>query len=251
MTDRALTGFLQDPEAVIIAVVTAVEPDLTPAQVHSAITQAARTRAQRRRLAHALHQHPDLLISGRPEGPPQIERLIRALQATGAHRLALPRCGHCHRPKPLTQLDGEIRICGSCDQRKRSAAESCAACGVSRHIASRDRDGRPVCVHCVSYQSHDPIEEISTTIVQLDPGQKPQLLAEIIRTAIPRQFQRHKVLWELQERPELLTGQGAYGSARVNALIQALVSAGIGGVVAPACPSCGRVVPLVSHHRDG
>ena len=57
MTDRTLTGFLQDPEAVIIAVVTAVEPDLTPAQVHSAITQAARTRAQRRRLAHVLHQH--------------------------------------------------------------------------------------------------------------------------------------------------------------------------------------------------
>jgi hypothetical protein len=251
VTDHALMGFLQDPDAIIIAVVTEIESDLTAAELCSAIDQAAPTRAQRRRLAHALHQHPDLLISGHPQGPPQIERLIRALQATGAHRVALPRCGHCQRPKPLTQLDGKMRICGSCDRRRRSAAEPCAACGVNRAIASRDRDGRPVCVHCVSYQSHDPVEEISTTIVQLDPAQDPQLLAEIIQTAIPQQFQRHQVLRELQDRPELLTGQGAYGSARVNALIQALVSAGIGGVVAPACPSCGRIVPLVSKHRDG
>jgi hypothetical protein len=81
VTDRALAGFLEDPDAVIISVVTDVEPDLTPAQLHSAIDQAAPTRAQRRRLAHTLRQHPDLLTSGRPEGPPQIERLIRALRA--------------------------------------------------------------------------------------------------------------------------------------------------------------------------
>lgn len=111
MTDRAVTtGFLEDPDAVIVSVVTDIEPDLAPADLHSAIVKAAPSRVQRRRLAHALHQHPDLLTSGRPEGPPQVERLIRALRATGACRLALPRCGRCDQPKPLPQLDGKIRI---------------------------------------------------------------------------------------------------------------------------------------------
>ncbi len=57
------------------------------------------------------------------------------------------------------------------------------------------------------------------------------------------------MLWELDRCPGLLTGQGAYGSPRANALIQALLAAGAGGVVAPACPSCGQTVPL--SHRLG
>jgi hypothetical protein len=171
VTDRALTtGFLEDPDAVIVTIVTDIEPDLNPTDLHSAIDQAAPSRVQRRRLAHALHQHPDLLTSGRPEGPPQVERLIRALRATGACRLALPRCGRCHQPKPLPQLDGKIRICGSC-ARTRATAEPCVSCGVTRRIASRDRNGGPLCVRCVSYQGHDAVEEISVTISHLDPDQ--------------------------------------------------------------------------------
>ena len=60
-------------------------------------------------------------------------------------------------------------------------------------------------------------------------------MIELIQDAIPQQLQRHQVLWELQERPALLTGQGAHGSPRVNALIHALIAAGAHGVVAPAC----------------
>jgi hypothetical protein len=63
-------------------------------------------------------------------------------------------------------------------------------------------------------------------------------------SVVPSPFQRHQVLWELDQRPALLAGEGAHGSPRVNALIQALADAGVPGIVAPDCPSCGRTVPL-------
>ena len=49
---------------------------------------------------------------------------------------------------------------------------------------------------------------------------------------------------ELDQRPALLAGEGAHGLPRVNVLIRALLDAGVPGIVAPACPSCGQTVPL-------
>ncbi len=72
----------------------------------------------------------------------------------------------------------------------------------------------------------------------------------MIREAIPRPFQLHQVLWELDQRPALLTGEGAHGSPRVNALIRALADAGVPGIVAPACPSCGWTVPLSNRRGE-
>jgi hypothetical protein len=250
VTARATTGFLHDPDTLVATITSGVEPELTSAAVSSAIAQAAPSRAQRRRLAQALHEDPDLLTSGRPEGPPQVERLIRALQTAGARRLVRPRCGHCHQPKPLPQRDGEIRICSACDTRRRGAAEPCSRCGLGRQVASRDHDGQPLCGGCTPYQDHDPLDQLHALISALNPNRNPQSLTKLIQDAIPQQFQRHQVLWELQQRPALLTGQGAHGSPRVNALIRALVAAGAHGVVAPTCPSCGRTVAL-SHQRDG
>lgn len=37
--------------------------------------------------------------------------------------------------------------------------------------------------------------------------------------AIPQPFQHHQVLWELDQQPGLLTGQGADGSPRINAVL--------------------------------
>jgi hypothetical protein len=71
----------------------------------------------------------------------------------------------------------------------------------------------------------------------------------VIQEAIPQPFQHHQVLWELDQRPGLLTGDGAHASPRASALIQALLAAGAVNVVALACPSCGRTVPL--SHRCG
>jgi hypothetical protein len=244
------TGFLDDPDTLILTVVSDVEPDLDQAAVTAAIGQAATTRGQRRRLAQALRDDPDLLTSGHPGGPPQVERLIRALLGAGARHVAQPLCGHCHQPKPLTQRDGKIRICSNCDTLRRGAAEPCSRCGTARQLASRDRDGQPLCGDCLPYQDHDPLDDLAAAVGAVVSNLDRPQLAELIRKAVPQQFQRHQVLWELQDRPALLSGQGAHGSPRVNALIRALIAAGAHEVVAPNCPSCGRTVAL-THQREG
>ena len=66
----------------------------------------------------------------------------------------------------------------------------------------------------------------------------------MIQQVIPQPFRQHQVLWELDRNPGLLTGEGAHGSPWVNVLIHALLAAGAVGIVAPACPSCGRAVRL-------
>jgi hypothetical protein len=244
-------GFLAEPDIVLIELARQVEPTLDPILIQEAIDQAAPTRAQRRRLAHALRNDPGLLTSARPQGPPQIERLIRALCSRGATRCVVPLCAHCQQPKPLTQRDGEDRICGWCDLRRRSRAEPCAGCGEANYLASRDRHGRPLCRRCVPYgvEEQDPVEQLSALVHAADPELDGRRVIEAIRAAIPRRFQRHQVLWELQARPGLLTGEGAHGSPRLNALVQALVAAGATRIIAPACPSCGRVVALRFQQR--
>ena len=234
-------GFLTEPGVVIAGIVAGAEPALGQDGIAVAIGRAAPSRAQQRRLAAALSDDPSLLTSGRPEGPPQIELLVRALQERGARRLVLPQCAHCGQPKRLVQRDGSLRICSDCDIRRRGAI-----CGDTRKVATRDQDGRPRCGRCRPWADPDPAVRIAAHVSRLDPGLDHLRLAEVIREAIPRPFQRHQVLWELDQRPGLLTGDGAHGSPRAVALIQALQAAGVSGVVAPACPACGRTV-LLSH----
>ncbi len=242
-------GFLAGPGAVIAGIAAAAEPALSQDGIAAAITRAAPSRAQQRRLAAALSEDPGLLTSGRPEGPPQVELLVRALQERGARRLVLPRCAHCDQPKRLIQRDGSLRICSDCDIRRRGAAQPCAVCGGTRKVATRDQDGRPRCARCRPWDDPDPVARIAAHVSRLDPGLDHLRLAEVIRQAIPRPSQRHQVLWELDQRPGLLAGDGAHGSPRAVALIQALLAAGASGVVAPACPACGQTVPL--SHRLG
>ncbi len=238
------TGFLADPVAVIAGVVHGAEPSLDQDVIAAAITRAAPSRAQQRRLAAALHDDPGLLTSGRPEGPPQVELLVRELQPAGAGNLVAPRCAHCGEPRRLVQCDGSLRICSACDRRRRGAAEPCSVCGSARQVAARDQGGRPRCNRCLPYDSPDPVAAIAAHVTRCRPGPGPAGLEDVITSAIPSAFQRHQVLWELDARPALLAGEGAYGSPRVNVLIRALADAGVPGIVAPSCPSCGQEVPL-------
>lgn len=242
-------GILALPGAVIAGIVAGAEPGLGEDDIAAAITRAAPSRSQQRRLAAALSGDPGLLISGRPEGPPQVELLIRVLRENGARRLVLPRCAGCGQPRRLVQCDGRLRICTSCDHLRRGTAEPCAICGSTRQVSTRDRQGRARCGRCRPYDSPDPAGQIAGHVSRLGPGLDHARLLEVIAEAVPRPIQRHQVLWELDQRPGLLTGEGAHGSPRANALIQALLAAGAGGIVAPACPSCGRTVPL--SHRLG
>ena len=238
------TGFLADPVAAVAGAVHEAEPSLDRDVIAAAVTRAAPSRAQQRRLAAALDDDPGLLTSGRPEGPPQVELLVRELQPAGAGNLVLPRCAHCGEPRRLVQCDGSLRICSACDRRRRGAAEPCSACGSARQVAARDQGGRPRCNRCLPYDSPDPVAAIAAHVSRRAPGPGPAGVEDLITSAIPSRFQRHQVLWELDARPALLTGEGAYGSPRLNVLIRALADAGVPGIVAPACPSCGQAVPL-------
>jgi len=238
------TGFIVAPADVIAGIVHDAEPSLGPGEIATAIIRAAPSRAQQRRLAAALGEDPGLLTSGRPEGPPQVELLIRDLRKAGARKLVLPRCAHCGEPRRLVQCDGSVRICSACDRRRRGAAEPCSVCGSAQQVAARDQHGRPRCARCRPYDSPDPVAAIAAHVSRHGAGAGRAGLDDVITIAIPSPFQRHQVLWELDKRPALLGGEGAHGTPRVNTLIQALLDAGVPGIIAPACPSCGRTVPL-------
>jgi hypothetical protein len=237
-------GFLTAPGTVIAELVRDAEPALASAVIAAAITVAAPSRAQQRRLAGALSGDPGLLTSGRPEGPPQVELLIRALKDSGAANLVLPGCARCGQARRLVQCDGSRRICSACDRARRGAAEPCAVCRNSGQVAARDQHGRPRCPRCLPYGTADPVAQIAAHVGRIDPGLEHQAVARLIHEAVPRPSQRHQVLWELDRQPGLLTGEGADGSPRVIALIDALLAAGAAGVLAPACPSCGRAARL-------
>lgn len=243
-------GFLVGPGAVIAGIVRDAEPSLDRDEIEAAIARAASSRAQQRRLAVALSEDPGLLTSGRPEGPPQVELLIRGLQKIGARKLVLPRCARCGEPGRLVQCDGRLRICSACDSRRRGAAEPCSVCRSARQVAARDQHGRPRCARCRPYDNPDPVAAIAAHVSRLGTGPAPPGIDDVIREAVSRPFQLHQVLWELDQRPALLAGEGAHGSPRVNALIQALAGAGVPGIVVPACPSCGRTVPLSNRRGE-
>ena len=243
-------GFGSEPAAVIAAIVAGIEPGLGDGIVATAIMQVAPSRAQQRRLAGALAGDPGLLTSGRPQGPPQIELLIRALLPLGAQRMILPGCGHCGQPRRLVQCDGELRICSACDRRRRGAAEPCAVCGNTGQVAFRDEHGYPRCARCSPYGGPEPVAGVIAHVSRLGPRLDQARLREVIGQAVPQPFQQHQVLWDLDRNPGLLTGDGAHGSPRINVLIHALLAAGAAGIVAPACPSCGRTVRLSHRHGE-
>jgi hypothetical protein len=199
-------GFLADPETIIAAAVAIVEPHLGDATIHNAINQAASTRAQRRRLAIALTAVPELLTSGQPQGPPQIESLISALRATGAQRVTPPRCAQCGRAVHLRHSDGDLRICAGCDRRRRS--EPCVGCGAIASVATRDDDGRPRCTHCRPRNQPDSTGQITSHITSLDPGLNHAALQKLICDTVPQAFQRRRVARELEQNPSAADRSG-------------------------------------------
>ncbi|MCR8577566.1 hypothetical protein [Streptomyces sp. Isolate_219] len=110
-------------------------------------------------------------------------------------------------------------------------------------MASRDNKGQPRCQRHRP-QETDDVALICTLLRKLDTGLDDQTLAEIVSEAAPRPFQRRQITAELIRRPDLLTGQGAYGSPRVLALIDALVAHGARTILPPACPFCHRTTAL-------
>ncbi|MFE3375123.1 hypothetical protein [Streptomyces anulatus] len=196
-----------------------------------------------------LEARPDLLTSGRPEGPRAIERLIRALREGGAEQLVLLCCGACGRERPLTGLGGGARICSACSNRRRWRANPCVICG-STALAGRDRDGRPRCRAHPPWGATDPARELAEPIAASPFGISPETAQQAIRSVEPTRPGQLRLLWALEDTPGLLTGRGAEGPPKITAPTQALIERGAHGVVVPSCPFCQRTTDL-KQRRDG
>ncbi|MFI6961782.1 hypothetical protein [Streptomyces sp. NPDC050255] len=249
MSDGELPRCATEPEAVVSEIVRSADAACEQIDVAAVLRSVFRQRPQLRTLAEVLQARPDLLTSGRPEGPRTIERLIRALREAGAQKLVLPRCGDCGRERPLTGLGDGARICGACSNRRLWRANPCVICG-STTLAGRDRAGRPRCRAHPPWGSTDPARELAKLIAADSFGISPESARLAIRSVEPTRPGQLRLLWALEDIPGLLTGRGAEGPPKISALAQALIDRGAHGVVIPSCPFCERTTEL-KQRRDG
>jgi hypothetical protein len=232
---------LADPIGAIVDLVVRYEPTLGRSTITGAVQSVAGGRAKRRRLAQALLDKPAVLVDGRSPGPRAIADLLLALRHAGAARISAPVCADCGKPLRTLQRRGEDWYCGGCGPRR----ESCAACGETRAVNVRDRDGRPRCVRCPPDDGGDPVSIVVEVVTGADPTLSADVVAAAVTTVVPRAGQRYQLAWALQDRSELLTGAGAEAPVpSVLRLIDKLCDAGARTITHPACPRCLRVVHL-------
>ncbi len=136
-----------EPLEIALRVVAGAEPSLDAAVVTAAFESVTSRAGQRRQLAWAIENRPDLLTGAGAEAPvPSVLRLIDALCQAGASAIVRPACPHCRRVVTLSKFRGGLRICRGCEARLR--AVPCARCGAVRDPVTRDDQGRPVCPNC-------------------------------------------------------------------------------------------------------
>jgi hypothetical protein len=232
---------LADPVGVMVGLVEAREPGLDCGIITAIVEQLAGGRAKRRRLAQALLERPGVLDDGRSPAPRALGDLLIALNKAGAKHISPPACAECSKPLRSFERRDQHWYCGVCGPRR----EPCAVCGQLRRISCRDRDGRPRCTQCPPGDGRDPTAEIVDLVSMLDPSVPVEVIAAAARRAAPQASQRHRLLWALQDHPDLLSGNGAGAPVpTVLRLIDGLCEAGARSIVRPACPGCGRVIRL-------
>ncbi|MFI6690129.1 hypothetical protein [Streptomyces sp. NPDC050485] len=231
--------FLTEPVAVITEIVLALEPELAPDAVSEAVASTAKLKSRHRVLAQALTSDPELLTSGRPEGPATVQKLIRALQAIGAKRVVLPRCARCGKQHKLSSLDGDQRICAYCRMKLAAEEDPCVICGRTAHIASRDHLGRARCVHHPDTGDRDPVDVVCDHVAAVEPGLSREEIAASVRETCQLPAHQRQLAWALENNPRLLTGEGAQGPHKLILLIEDLLARGARNIVLPPCPFCG------------
>lgn len=137
-----------DPFAVLVEIVTSIDPDLTADAATTAITATVTKTAHLQKLAWVLKETPELLTGEGAKAPfPMILRLIDALCEAGATAVRRPTCPRCGRVVTLSKQADGLRICRTCYAR--AHAVPCARCGTVVEPATRDAQGRPLCPFCL------------------------------------------------------------------------------------------------------
>jgi hypothetical protein len=198
-------------------------------------TAVAGGRAKSRRQAAALAERPGVLADGRSPAARAIGDLLLALRQAGATAVCPPLCAECGKQLRSFQRRSQHWYCAACGPRP----QSCAVCGNTRVVASRDRAGKPRCQRCPDTDDRDPIAVIHTLIAALDPRTAPETVAAAVRRSAPRSSYQQKLAWALETHPALLTGQGHLAPLRaIPRLLELLHAAGVAGIVRPTCPGC-------------
>ena len=137
-----------DPTVVVAEIVAALDPSLSAEVVLTATNAAAPQPGQRRQLAWALTDRPELLTGAGAEAPvPSVLRLIERLCEAGAESIVRPPCPHCGRVIMLVKPRDGLRLCRNCVAKSR--AEPCSRCGAVREAAARDEHGGVLCPGCL------------------------------------------------------------------------------------------------------
>lgn len=138
----------RDPTPLIVDLVAQADPTLPTEVIVAATLKTAPQAGQRRRLAWALQDRPDLLTGSAATAPvPTVLRLIDTLCDAGASTITRPACPGCSRMIHLHRPIGGKWLCRNCTAKSR--AQPCARCGAIREAATRDEHGRPLCPHCL------------------------------------------------------------------------------------------------------
>jgi hypothetical protein len=235
---------LADPLGVVIDIVRRTGCTLDGSSLEGAVLTVAGGRAKRRRLAQALLDRPDVLTDGRSPAPRVVGDLLVSLRAAGAADVSAPVCAGCGKHLRTLQRRGQDWYCTVCSPR----ATGCAACGQDRTVATLDRAGRARCSRCPDVDDRDPVHVLTAVIGTMEPS----LPAEVVTAAIRRVFCKpgylQRLAWAIEDRPELLTGEGAQAPMQgVLRLIDELRESGAQRITRPACPRCQRIVRL--HRR--
>jgi hypothetical protein len=240
-------GAVVDPVGVTVDLVCGAEPALDRAVAAAAVASVAGGRAKRRKLARELSARPAVLTNGRSPAPRVVGDLLIALRKAGATVISPPACAECGKDLRTMQRRGQDWYCGACGPRR----ERCGACGSTRPVTFRDRDGQPRCGQCPPGDGRDPAAVIAGIVATIDPAVPAEAVASAVQAVAAQSGQRRRLAWALQDQPELLTGAGAWAPVpSVLRLIGRLCDAGASGIVRPPCARCGRVITL--HRRiDG
>jgi hypothetical protein len=231
-----------DPVGVMVTLIADTDPGLDRDAVREAVTAAGGGRAKQRRLAQALTARPGILSDGRSPAPRAAGDLLIALVKAGATEISPPACAQCGKALRTLQRRGNDWYCTVCGGGR---VEPCAACGDSRVVSSRDREGRPRCAKCPDPDTRDPVLVICGIVAGLDPVTSGDAVAGAVRRAAPRMAYQRQLAWALERQPSLLAGDAHLAPLRaIPRLVEMLCDAGVAGVVRPSCGHCGRTVRI-------
>ena len=94
-------------------------------------------------------------------------------------------------------------------------------------------------------RTKDPVDVLTGIVHRADPTLDPGAVHAAVTSLAATAAQRWNLVQALDERPSLLSGDGAQSPLRsVLRLIEALAPLGSDQVRQPACPGCGRTEPL-------